>query len=56
MLTNEVDKVDNMVRGLEKVVKDDEVGDDVKEKGPVDYTKIFTTDKVCTYLAHNILY
>ena len=53
MLLNEVD---NMVRGLEIVVKDDEVGYVKKDEDPVDYTRAFTTYKVCTYPPHNMLY
>jgi hypothetical protein len=36
--------------GLEVVVKDD-----VKDEDHVDYTRLFTTDKVCTCPAHNTL-
>ena len=48
---NEVNESDNMGMGLEIVVKDD-----VKDEDHVDYTRLFTTDKVCTYVAHNMLY
>ena len=56
MVPNEDNEIDNMIRGLEIVVTDDEVGYDEKDKYPVDCTRAFTTDKVCTYPAHNIVY
>ena len=64
---NEVNESDNMGMGLEIVVKDDVkdednvgleivVKDDKKDEDHIDYTRLFTTDKVCTYVAHNMLY
>ena len=52
MLPNLVNESDNTVRGLEIVV----FKDDKKYEEHVDYTRAFTTDKVCTYPEHYTLY